>query len=313
MYVLGILAVLTSAAIWGLIGPTLRGLYSFGVEPLAVGLVRATGAAACVAVIALAKRRDAFPSLFRPLLSRVASGLFGVVGIYVLGNIGMVRIPIGFATILFYTSPLWVIAIGALWGKESVTYLRLVSLVLGMGGVWFAVGGVEPGHLDPIGMACMLLSGFSYAAFILNGKYGGGSTDPFVNYFATFFWGAVLMWGIALPSGTLACLKGLPVKGGLLLAYTVAIPTLLAYALLTAALKVIPGTVASILSMAELAFALFWSALLLGEHPSLQTVLGGAAIAAAVTLLTLEGSRSVSDTVKRPLLPKKPSSPPKCP
>ncbi|WP_026368699.1 DMT family transporter [Aminiphilus circumscriptus] len=299
MYVLGILAALTSAAIWGLIGPTFRGLYAFGVEPITVGLVRGTGAALCVAIFALVRHRDSFRELFRQLPYRIASGLFGVVGVYLLSNIGMVRIPIGFATVLFYTSPLWVIAMAALWGKESLTRIRLVALALGLGGVWFAVGGVEPGHLDLVGILCMLLSGFSYAAFILNGKYGLGRTDPFANYFATFFWGAVLMWCIAVPTGSLACLRGLPLKGWLLLAYVVAIPTLLAYGILLAALKVIPGTVASILSTAELAFAIFWSGILLGEHASLQTILGAAAIAGAVALLTLEGSDNSLDALKR--------------
>ncbi len=56
---------------------------------------------------------------------------------------------------------------------------------------------------------------------------------------------------------------------------------------------------ASILSTAELAFAIFWSWYSPGGTRSLQTILGAVAIAGAVALLTLEGSDNSLEALKR--------------
>lgn len=71
--------------------------------------------------------------------------------------------------------------------------------------------------------------------------------------------------------------------------YMGALPTVGGYALLLWALRKVPSTVASLVSMSEIAFALLWAWLILGEVPSRGALQGGALIVASVALLSLEG------------------------
>lgn len=292
MFWIGALLVLTCTCLWGTMGPVERDLFQFGITPVAVSLVRATLATTSLFLYALFRHKNFSQSLFDQLPLRLANGLFGIVGIYVGANIAFLRIPVALGIVIFYSAPFWVIVLAHIWGKETLSVKRLTALALAVAGIWVALGGgTGPVEYDLWGIAAMALSGFSYALFILNGRYGIGSTDPFGNYFSTFFWGTVLLWMMALPMGEIACLTGAPLQAWPPLVYLSLVPTLAGYGLLLVALRFIPGGAASILSTTEILFAALWGWFLLGEAPDQATWIGAGLLAVAVALIAWEGNR----------------------
>lgn len=288
MSVWGVLAVLFCTFIWGIMGPIMRQGASYGLTSFDISLVRATGAAFLLGWIGFFRGR----SLRCPrslIFHRAVNGLFGVVGLYVLSNYALINIPVGLATVLFYTAPLWVVMLAHMLGKEPLTPLRLLSVGIALVGVWWSAGEIHFLGYGFWGPAAMLVAGFSYAVFLLNGRYGPGADDPFGNYFHTYVAGTVMLWGLACFTSTLSHLQALPWKGWALLAYLVLIPTLGAYGLVMWALQRVPSAVVSLLSMTEMLFAIFWGWALLGEAPTTATLGGAACIGMAVVLITLEG------------------------
>gem|GEM_PF-3399926 len=63
---------------------------------------------------------------------------------------------------------------------------------------------------------------------------------------------------------------------------------MIAFELLMLALRVLPGSVAAIVSMAEIPFGMLWSWLFLSEIPASSAFRGGFLIVSAVILLSLE-------------------------
>lgn len=293
MFWIGALLVMTGACLWGTMGPVERGLFEFGITPVAVSLVRATIATATLFLFALLQRKDLSQSLFERFPLRLANGLFGIVGIYVGANIAFLRIPVALGIVIFYSAPFWVLILAHLWGKEKLTVKRMTALAMALAGIWVALGGGKGSvEHDLWGIVAMALSGFSYAMFILNGRYGIGSTDPFGNYFSTFFWGTVLLWSMAVPMGELPCLLAAPWQAWPPLIYLSLAPTLVGYGLLLVALKYIPGGAASIISTTEILFAALWGWLLLAETPDRATWIGAALLILAVATTAWEGSGS---------------------
>lgn len=287
MFWIGAVLVMTSACLFGTMGPVERDLFAMGITPVAVSLVRATLAAAVLVAYTLGRRRNLRQSLFERLPLRILNGLFGVVGIYVGANVGFLRIPVALGIVIFYSAPFWVIVLAQILGKERLTVTRLAALALALAGIWIALGGGTGAvRYDPLGIIAMALSGFSYAVLILNGKYGIGSTDPFGNYVSTFVWGTILLWALALPMGELPCLWNAPPEAWPRLVYLSLLPSLAGYGILLLALKFISGGPASIVSTTEILFAALWGWILLGEAPDRATWIGASLVIMAVTLIS---------------------------
>jgi len=288
----GALGVLLAACTWGAIGPAMREALALGVTPVQVTLIRATGSALVVGLWLLCKNPSKLKCPLKELPFRMLNGLFGVVGIFLLTNIGLVRIPVGFATILFYTAPFWVLVLEFLFFHQPLSRIQFAALALAFGGVWVAVGRNLGGSGDFLGVGVMLLSGFSYAAYLLNGRYGSGGRDPLGNYFSTYLWGALFVWIIAQYTGSSGPLPSFSWRLLGVLSYLVLVNTVLAYALVQFSLRHLTGGVASILSMSEIAFAIFWGMILLQQIPSFTTLMGGLLIVGGILLILLEQSRN---------------------
>ena len=288
-----------AAFFFGTLGPVERAVFAYGVTPAGVSVVRAVVAAAVVAVFALFRQPSALIPGFRDAWKYALTGLSGVVFVYYLSNIAFVTIPIGLAVILFYTNPIWTVLGAAALGKERFTRLRFAALLAGFSGVWIAVGGIGEntgGDLNMTGVAAAVISGVGYSFYMLNSRYGTGRTDPFKTFVQMFLWGALMMLAIASIRGEMPHFGELPVPALLCLVHLVVFPTLGSYALISFALKHIPGTIASITSMSEIIFAGIMAWVFLGEVPSTGQYQGGALIILAVLILLFERRLTFSRT-----------------
>src|SRR5689334_18889182 len=101
----------------------------------------------------------------RQIVLLMLIGGFGQALITYLSLHALEYIPVGPLAFLFYTYPAWVALLAAARGTEKLTPLRIVALILALGGVTIMVG-APTGRLNPIGVMLALGSALLYSAYL---------------------------------------------------------------------------------------------------------------------------------------------------
>ncbi len=289
LYVIGVLSLVVSGALWGSEGAPVRISYSHGMTPLTLALFRTTFAAIIMIIYALYKgRKEVFVLGKMEMLPCFISGLFGVAICSTSAAFAMGRIPIGLTFLLINTAPFWVMVLARVFWKEKVTWFQVLALLVGISGVWLAVGGIKFQPYNVMGLVAALGAGFGYAVYVLNGKHGMGKKDPFKAYVQMFIWGTLCLWIIFFATGQLDMLLVTDWEAWLSVLYLTIFPGIGAFGILMLSLRVVSGGVAAIVSMTEIPFAMFWSWIFLNEIPSANAFKGGFLIIGAVILLSIE-------------------------
>ncbi len=301
-YVTGISAVVISGALWGSGGIPVRISYSHGMTPLTLALFRATIASIIMGIFTFRKgRKDAFIIQKKEILPCLVSGFFGVAVCNTAAALAMGRIPVGLTFVLINTAPFWVIVLARIFWKERVTRIQLISLMVGIFGIWVAAGGVGFQSYNLWGVTAAMGAGFGYAVYVLNGKHAMGKKDPLKAYIQMFFWGALCLWIATILTGQIRFLFIRDRVAWLSVIYITLFSDIGGYAILMLALRVIPGGVAAIVSMTEIPFSMLLTWIFLGEVPLPTAITGGMLIIGSVVLLSLENislKKTLQDLIK---------------
>ena len=301
-YIAGIIAVVISGALWGSGGIPVRISYAHGMTPLTLALFRATIASIIMGIFTFCKgRKDAFIIQKKEILPCLVSGLFGVAVCNTAAALAMGRIPVGLTFVLINTAPFWVIILARIFWKERVTRIQLISLMVGIFGIWVAAGRVGFQSYNLWGVTAALSAGFGYAVYVLNGKHAMGKKDPLKAYIQMFFWGALCLWIATILTGQIRFLFIRDREAWLSVLYIILFSDIGGYAMLMLALRVIPGGVAAIVSMTEIPFSMLLTWIFLGEVPLPTAITGGMLIIGSVVLLSLENislKKTLQDLIK---------------
>ena len=197
-------------------------------------------------------------------------------------------IPVGPLAFLFYTYPAWLAAISAARGKEPLTLMRIVALVIAMAGIVVMVGTPSAGSLNPIGVTLALGTAILYALYLPS---VASAQEGIPALTATFY----LVAGVAASFFIAGLVTGeLQVPGTLELWGYVAmlslICTVMAFGALMAGLKVLGPVTTGIVATVEPFFTSLLGAVFLGDQFGLEVLAGGALIAGAVILLQRQGA-----------------------
>jgi drug/metabolite transporter (DMT)-like permease len=118
---------------WGINWPVMK----YGLRylpPLAFADLRLLLGGVVLAIVAALRHELRWPHREDwPLVWGV--GLLQMAAFMGLTNLGLQYVPAGRSAILAYTTPLWVTPLAVLWLDERLTRLRLIGLLLGLGGV----------------------------------------------------------------------------------------------------------------------------------------------------------------------------------
>ena len=280
------LAVILAAASWGLSGV----------------FVKLVGLEIEISALALAFWRDlvtflvlfAGVGLFRRDWLRVRradlrwlAALGGSLGIFhVFWNLGVFLNGAAVATVQQAAMPAIVAVIAWLVWHESLTWTKIVAIILTF------LGTVLVSGLDVLGQAHLSVSGFlvglaipvTYAAWNLFAKKARETHNPFTTITYGFGFGALVLLPLQpftpqpwpVPLAALAWFAGL-----------IIIATLIPFLVHTYALGRLPASVASILLMSEIAFVAAYAYILLGERLTASQLLGAALVVGGVLLLFL--------------------------
>lgn len=178
---IGTLSAITGASLFGMLGPLSRFGAEAGVGGVAFTAWRAIFGATFL-VLFIAARGQAGPSIAAVRGMRrkgkglllLAATLNFTLNTAIFTAFG--RAPIALVLMLFYLFPAGVTVVDLVLGRERLTPLRLLALVLSLGGValvLFGGGGMDAsGGLDPLGILLGLLAAACQVVFVDISRHG---------------------------------------------------------------------------------------------------------------------------------------------
>ena len=291
----GIIAVLFAAACWGSSGIFVKLIMTAApVSSLCLAFWRDTAAflvfitlALCIDHHQLGIRRKDWPRLAG---MGISLGVF-----HVALNLGYRLNGAGITTIQQAAMPAIVLVAARIVWKEPLTGFKFFSLILiGIGTV--LVSGLIEADAPDVTVTSVLV-GFLvpalYAGWSLFGKALRSGYSAVVTLTWAFGIAALILLPFQLFSG--GVLKpALPAISLVWFAGLIGISTVLPFFAFTFALGRLPAGIVSILVMSEIAFAVFYARLFLGETLSLVEIAGAFVVAAGVITLLVPGMGTTS-------------------
>jgi len=302
----GLLIVIGSASLFGMLGPLSRFAYDAGMDPTAFVAWRAMiGFLALGSFVGWRARRGLTPVVsFRSLPSRARMALLAAATAGTILNLCMFiafdRITIALALLGFYTYPAIVAVANVLLGRERMDGTRAVALALAIAGLIAVVASqLDPAagiRIDAIGVGLALAAAVCQSIFVLLARDGYPevpSEQAMTTVLAASGVGALLVALLAGGVGTLTFPLATPSLLPLLLFTGVAAAAVPSLGFLTG-IRMIGGTRAGILMLFEPVVGVALAAWLLAEPLAPIQLVGAAAILGAAILLQRTGRRNAS-------------------
>lgn len=278
-------AILTAAALWGIIGLWNRRLMEAGLSPASIVTVRNFGGMTLLALFFAVRDRSVFRVERRHLKYFFGTGVVSVVFFTVCYFSCQKLCSLAAASVLLYTAPSFVVLLSAVLWKEPVTKKKLLALALTLAGC-ACVCGVFSGGLSVTvpGVLLGLGSGFFYALYSIFGRYALARYGPMTVTVWTFLFAGPASLLLLRPAELGAAFGGAP--GVWLTALGLAVSsTALPYILYTWGLaRTEPGK-ASIMASLEPVVASLTGVLAFGEPMGALTALGILCVLAGVAIL----------------------------
>lgn len=238
-----------------------------------------------------AVRQAQVPSIFGRqralLLTRGALGAIGINCFYW----SLVHLPLGEATLIQYTNPIFATILAALWVGERVRPGEMACLVAAMVGVVLITrpgvlfGSAAAPYLQrdvAVALLGAVCSGGAYAAVR---KMGSGEHPAVVVFYLP-----LVTLPLALPFASSNWL--MPTAAEWLLLIGVATATQLAQVYMTRGLQAETAVRATTTGYLQIVFAGMWGAIVLGERPSPWTLAGAAVIVSSALVLAFGKARA---------------------
>src|ERR687889_1261554 len=144
---LGVLAVVGAASLWGTLGLFAKILYAEGVSFEALVAVRASVGWAAVLLFVLATGgASSLRVSGRDLKFLVPLGLVGIGFFYLLYFYTVRESTVGTAAILLYSAPAFVVVLARLFLREPMNAAKVFALLLTAGGIFMVAGAHNPAN-----------------------------------------------------------------------------------------------------------------------------------------------------------------------
>ena len=206
---------------------------------------------------------------------------------------GLLFIPAGLTSIVFFTYPIHVYVLAVVLLDESLSRYKLGALALALSGVALIVGG-DPGEADAIGIVLVLLAALGYAGYIVGNRAAVATTPPDILASTAMVATTAAFVVFGLGSGRLAVPSG--GEQWFIVIGIAAVGTALPLFLYVSALTRIQASHASVLGTGEPVVTVILGIILLDESLTLLLVGGGVLILTGVLAIQadLEAKRKVA-------------------
>lgn len=217
-------------------------------------------------------------------------GAIGQAMITFLSLYALEYIPVGPLAFLFYTYPAWVALLAAVRRTERLTLVRVTALTLALVGVTVMVGAPSAEKLHPIGVALALGSALLYTVYLPTLEHVQTGVPAMLSAFLLVVGAGVSFMLAALFTGNLFVPAGAPLWANLFLLSLVS--TVIAFSALIKGLAVLGPVRTAIIATVEPFFTAILGAIVLRDHLTPTTLIGGVLIAVAVLLIQWSGTRA---------------------
>jgi len=126
-------------------------------------------------------------------------------------NISIGIVGVATASILLYTSPVFVSIMSRFFFKETIGRIKVFALIINITGCFLMVtgGNLSNLKLSAAGIFFGVAAGFLYSLVTIIGKIASGETHPFTLVFYSFFFGWLAMGILTRPWESIISLSGL--------------------------------------------------------------------------------------------------------
>ncbi len=195
-------------------------------------------------------------------------------------------ISVGLSTCAHFSFPVILAVIYVLFFKEKFSRTKLAALGLGVAGIWFFLE--SDARMNPLGIFTALLSGFTYAAYlVVMDRRGLKAMDGYkLSFYCCVF--------SSLWLGIFGLVRSYPFRGVLgsgawmYLIATALLISVLGNAMIPVAVRNVGATVTGIVGILEPVTSVVMGVLLLGEAFGIRSGVGALCVLSAAILLGLE-------------------------
>ena len=290
---LGYAMVATAATLFAVNGSVSKVVLDSGLSSLELAQIRASCAALGLLVFLLLFARPNLRVGGRELLFLVAFGIVGVALVQWLYFVAIHNLPVGVALLIEFTAPLFVALFARFVYKERIRRRIWVAVILCIAGLAVVVEVWAGVAFSTVGVTAALGGAFGLTAYLLMAERERRHRDPVSLSFYGFLF-AALLWAVVQPLwefpwrvlGDTVSLQGnlsehtAPVW--LMVGFIIVVGTMITFSLLTAALRHISATRASIVATLEPVIATVVAWVWLGESFGPAQLIGGAVVLAGI-------------------------------
>lgn len=247
-------------------------------QPLVLASLRITATAIILALIGLAwgRKRDSTPL---PKSSRglfLQMGLFGIALNQLFFVLGLSRTLASHSTLIFSTSPLFVLLIARLKGMEKLARFRILGMVVSLSGV--VILNLKQGfHLDTrylLGDLISSLGALSFSYYTIIGKHVSQRYDLIKATLATYQWGAFFLIPLGVAGWRQQAWRQITWQGFAALGYMVVFGSVVTYLIFYYALRHADASRVASFAYLQPVMATAFAVLILGEHLTLNLMVG---------------------------------------
>ncbi|PSJ31234.1 membrane protein [Peptostreptococcus russellii] len=169
----GVWMMIFATLFWGFMGISNRYLNEVNFQPIDIAFTRSIIGAILTTIFLLITNRSAFKVTFKGFMF---CALYGIIN-YSIGislySLSVERIPIGVATVLMFSNPIWVTLLNYIFFKEKISFKKMIVILTCIFGCMciidiFSTGGQ---NLDLIGITAGVLDGVTFALQIVMPRF----------------------------------------------------------------------------------------------------------------------------------------------
>lgn len=233
----------------------------------------------------------AFKGTIRPRLFLQNTSFFLVIGLLVATATSLNYIAVGYidpgtAAMLAQTATVFALALSVIWLKEHLSSVEILGALLALVGIFII--SFQPGDYIRLGSLMVLASAFMYALHAAIVKRHGGDME-----FSNFF-----LWRVASTTAFLllfTTVRGQWVWPGreawLIIIVAGTVDVVISRVLYYVALRRLKMSLHTIILTLSPVLTVLWSVLLFSVRPTIQALIGGAAVILGVVIVTASFSR----------------------
>ncbi len=282
--------IILAGCFWGTLGLFVRKLTDMGLDSLDIGAIRNSFTAIILFLIVGLRDRKSMKIKLKSVPWLAAAGIFSVVLMNFFYFTAVTLMDMSIASILLYTSPIFVMLMSAIFFRERITLKKLIALVLAFGGCCLVSGIAGGVTVNVKGVIFGIASGFVYALYSIFSRVtlkqgvSGIAVSTYTFLFAAI--GGILLSDVGNIFRVIAENGPWAVAFMALYAFTA---TVIPYVFYTIGLTYVENGVAAVIVAIEPVVATVIGAIVYKEIPSFISALGIVLVLSAIILLNIKG------------------------